>query len=331
MKKVSIVVPCFNESEVLPVFLKEILKEIDHINATCKLSSKKENPFTETDYEFELLFIDDGSKDSTKEILRENAKNDSRITYISFSRNFGKEAALYAGLQNATGDYVCVMDADLQDPPSMISKMLVLLESNEYDCVATRRIDRKGEPPVRSWFSRLFYRIMNHISDAEITDGARDFRMMNRDMVDAIISMGESNRFSKGIFGWVGFRTYWIPYENVERAAGETKWNFWKLFRYAFEGIISFSDTPLNLVSWFGILMTGFSFLMLLVIIVRKMMLGDPVAGWASTICIIIFIGGIQLFSLGIIGQYIANIYVETKKRPHYIVSESNKDVKRIG
>ena len=331
MKKVSLVVPCFNESEVLPVFYKEIIKEIDTINSG-KNGTDDNKTVNQQEYTFEILFIDDGSKDATKEIIKSLAQSDERVIYLSFSRNFGKEAAIYAGLCNASGDFVCIMDADLQDPPALISEMLRLMETGEYDCVAPRRVTRKGEPPVRSWFAKLFYKLMNRFSDAEIMDGARDFRMMNRKMVNAIISMSEANRFSKGIFGWVGFRTYWIPYENVERAAGQTKWSFWKLFKYAVEGIISFSDAPLNFVSWFGILMTGISFLLLLFVIVRKLLLGDPVAGWASTICVIIFIGGIQLFCLGIISQYIANIYLETKARPHYIVSESNKDsLKKIG
>ena len=253
------------------------------------------------------------------------------MTYLSFSRNFGKEAAMYAGFCNARGEYVAVMDADMQDPPSLLPKMLEILESGEYDSVATRRADRKGEPPIRSWFARKFYHIINKISDADIVDGARDFRLMKREMVDAIVSMSEYNRFSKGIFGWIGFRTYWLPYENVERVAGETKWNFWKLFKYAIDGIINFSQAPLSIASWFGIFMTFCSFLLLFGIVIRKAMFGDPVAGWASTVCVIIFIGGIQLFCLGIMGQYIAKTYLETKHRPHFIISETNgEDVKKV-
>lgn len=232
---------------------------------------------------------------------------------------------MYAGFCNAQGDYVAVMDADLQDPPALLPKMLELLQTGEYDSVATRRVSRAGEPPVRSWFARRFYQLINKISDADIVDGARDFRLMRRSMVDAILSMSEYNRFSKGIFGWVGFRTYWLPFENVERVAGQTKWNFWGLFKYAIDGIIDFSQAPLSVASWFGIGMTFCSILAILFIVVRRLLFGDPVAGWASTICVIILIGGLQLFCLGIIGQYIAKIYLETKHRPHFIVAESNR------
>ena len=231
---------------------------------------------------------------------------------------------MFCTFLNARGDYVAVMDADLQDPPSLLPEMVKILESGEYDSVATRRSDRVGEPPVRSWFARRFYELINRISDADIVDGARDFRLMTRAMTEAVLSMSEYNRFSKGIFGWVGFKTYWMPYENVERVAGETKWNFWKLFKYAIDGIINFSQTPLSIASWFGMLMTGFSFLFLILIVVRRLIWGDPVAGWASTICVIIFIGGLQLFCLGIIGQYLAKTYLEVKNRPHYIISDTN-------
>jgi glycosyltransferase involved in cell wall biosynthesis len=238
---------------------------------------------------------------------------------------------MYAGFCNASGDYVAVMDADLQDPPSLLPQMLSILETGEYDSVATRRVDRKGEPPVRSWFARRFYKLINKYSDADIVDGARDYRLMKRDMVDAILAMGEYNRFSKGIYGWVGFRTYWLPFENVERVAGETKWSFWKLFKYAIDGIISFSLAPLTIASFMGAFLTFLSFIALVFIIVRKLMFGDPVAGWASTVSIIVFIGGVQLAVLGIIGQYLGKTYMETKKRPHFIVAESNKsDVQKI-
>ena len=238
---------------------------------------------------------------------------------------------MYAGFCNAKGDYVAVMDADMQDPPALLPQMLEILESGEYDSVATRRVSRVGEPRIRSWFARKFYQLINKISDADVVDGARDFRLMKREMVDAILSMSEYNRFSKGIFGWIGFKTYWLPYENVERIAGETKWSFWKLFKYAIDGIINFSQAPLAIASWFGILMTGFSFIMLGFVFLRRIIFGDPVAGWASTICVIVFIGGIQLFCLGIIGQYLAKTYLEVKKRPHYIVSETNRDdVKKV-
>lgn len=304
---ISIIIPCYNEQESLPIFYKETTAVLQNMD---------------TDYE--LLFIDDGSKDQTLEILKSLADKDSHVKYFSFSRNFGKEAALYAGFCNIHGDYVAVMDADMQDPPYLLPQMLEILKSGAYDSVAMRRADRSGEPPVRSWFARKFYQIINKISDADIVDGARDFRMMKREMVDVIISMSEYNRFSKGIFGWVGFRTYWLSYENVARVAGETKWNFWKLFRYAVDGIVNFSQAPLSIASWFGIFMTFCSFLLLLVIIIRRVVYGDLVAGWASTICTIIFIGGMQMFCLGIMGQYIAKIYLETKGRPHFIISETN-------
>ena len=282
---VTAIVPCYNEEAALPYFLREIRKVADAMSATYDLN-------------FEFLFVNDGSKDSTLHILRTAAKEDSRVRYISFSRNFGKEAAMYAGLKNAAGDYVAVMDADMQDPPALLPEMYEALQSGEYDSVATRRVDRKGEPPIRSFFARCFYKIINRISDADIVDGARDFRLMKRQMVDAIVSMGEYNRFSKGIFGWVGFRTKWLPYENVERVAGETKWNFWKLLKYAIDGIINFSQAPLAVASWFGMGMTLLSFIAVIFIVVRKLVFGDPVTGWASTACIITFIGGVQLFCI---------------------------------
>ena len=306
---ISIIVPCYNEQEALPIFYRE---------ASAVLSLM--------DCDYELLLINDGSKDRTLAIMKELAASDPHVFYFSFSRNFGKEAAMYAGFCNARGDYIAVMDADLQDPPSLLPEMVKVLAGGEYDSVATRRSDRAGEPPVRSWFARRFYALINRISDADIVDGARDFRLMTRDMKDAILSMTEYNRFSKGIFGWVGFKTMWLPYENVERVAGETKWSFWKLFKYAIDGIINFSQAPLSIASWFGMLMTAFSFLFLVFIVLRRLIFGDPVAGWASTICVIIFIGGLQLFCLGIIGQYLAKTYMETKHRPHYIVSDTNAE-----
>ena len=304
---ISLIVPCFNEQEALPVFYKEIKKILTAMGCP-----------------YEILFVNDGSKDRTLEIIKELANGDASVKYLSFSRNFGKEAAMYAGFCNACGDYVAVMDADMQDPPSLLPEMVKILDTGEYDSVATCRLNRAGEPLIRSFFARGFYKIINCISEADIVEGARDFRLMKRNMVDGIISMGEYNRFSKGIFGWLGFQTFWLPYDNVERVAGETKWSFWKLFKYAVDGIINFSQAPLSIASWGGVLMTFFSFIMLLVIVIRRLALGDPVAGWASTICIIIFIGGIQLFCLGIMGQYIAKIYLETKHRPHYIISETN-------
>ena len=314
MKKLTLIVPCFNEQEALPFFYKEAISVLKNLN-----------------YEYELLFINDGSKDNTLNILKDFADRDACVKYISFSRNFGKEAAMYAGFCNATGDYVAIMDADMQDPPDLLPEMLKLIESGEYDSVATRRVSREGEPPIRSWFARRFYSLINKISDADIVDGARDFRLMRREMVDAIVAMGETNRFSKGIFGWIGFRTYWLPYENRERVAGTTKWNFWGLCKYAIDGIINFSEAPLSIASWFGIIMTAIAFIFLLFIVVRRLVYGDPVAGWASTIRIIVFIGGIQLFCMGVMGQYIAKNYSESKHRPHYIVSETNKpDAEKI-
>ena len=238
---------------------------------------------------------------------------------------------MFAGFCNATGDYVAVMDADMQDPPSLLPQMLEILETGEYDSVATRRVSRDGEPPIRSFFARQFYKIINKISDADVVDGARDFRLMKKDMVDAIVSMNEYNRFSKGIFGWIGFKTYWLPFKNVERIAGETKWNFWKLFKYAIDGIINFSQAPLTIASWSGVLMTFISFAFLIFVFIRKLLFGDPVDGWASQVCIMLFIGGIQLFCLGIMGEYIAKTYMETKRRPHFIIAESNKkDINKI-
>lgn len=284
--KISLIIPCYNEQEALPVFYKEASSVLEKM----------------TD-DYELIFVNDGSTDQTLAQLKEFAQENTHVTYISFSRNFGKEAAMYAGFCNARGDYVAVLDADMQDPPSLLPQMLEILETGEFDSVATCRVDREGEPPVRSWFAKKFYQIINRISDADIVEGARDFRLMKREMVDAIIAMSEYNRFSKGIFGWVGFKTYWMPYKNVERVAGKTKWSFWKLFRYAVDGIINFSQAPLSVASWFGLLMTLCSVLVLLFIIVRRLLFGDPVAGWASTICVIIFIGGLQLFCLGIIDR----------------------------
>lgn len=307
---VSLIIPCYNEGESLPHLYKELCSVAEEMNT----------------YEFEFLFINDGSRDDTLKRLKEFSKEDNRVVYLSFSRNFGKESAMYAGFCNAKGDYVSVMDADMQDPPSLLPKMMELLESGEYDSVATRRMNRKGEPLLRSLFAKMFYRIINKISDADVVDGARDFRLMKRQMVDAIVEMSECNRFSKGIFGWIGFRTYWLSYENVGRVAGKTKWSFWKLFKYSMDGIINFSQMPLYLSSLCGFFFTMLSFLMIVFVIVRKLIWGDPVAGWASTVCIIMFVGGIQLFCMGIIGQYIAKIYMESKQRPHYIVAETNSD-----
>lgn len=282
-------------------------------------------------YDFEFLFVNDGSKDKTLEILKMMAKEDDRVVYLSFSKNFGKEAAMYAGFCNAAGDYVAVMDADMQDPPALLPEMVTYLESGEYDSVATRRVTRQGEPKIRSFFARKFYKLINKISDADVVDGARDFRLMKREMVDAIVAMGEQNRFSKGIFGWIGFKTKWLPFENVERAAGETKWNFWKLFKYSLDGIFNFSNAPLQIASVIGLLFTFVSFIAIVLIIVRKAIWGDPVDGWPSLACIITFIGGIQLFCMGIMGQYLSKTYMEVKKRPHFIIGETNgEDIKKI-
>lgn len=314
-EKISLIIPCYNEQEALPVFYENVT-----------------NVLQESTDEYELLFINDGSKDDTLKILQKLGNEDPHVKYLSFSRNFGKEAAMYAGFCNTSGDFIAVMDADMQDPPSLLPQMLEILRTGEYDSVATRRVSRKGEPPIRSWFAKKFYQLINAISEADIVDGARDFRLMKREMVESIVAMEEYNRFSKGIFGWIGFRTYWLPYENVERIAGKTKWNFWKLFRYAISGIINFSETPLSIASWLGIFSTALAFIFLIFIIIRKLCFGDPVAGWASTICVIAFIGGIQLFCLGIIGQYVAKTYTESKHRPHYIIAESNiEDINKIG
>lgn len=313
VKKISIVVPCFNEQEVISIFYKEILKVLADMKC-----------------DYELIFVDDGSIDNTIESIKELSFKNRKVSYISFSKNFGKESAMYAGIKNSTGDYVAVMDADMQDPPMLLKQMYDKLENNECDCVAARRIDRKGESKIVSIFSKMFYKLINRLSKSNIVDGIRDFRLMNRKMVDSVISISERNRFSKGIFSWVGYKTDIIDYENIERAAGTTSWSFFGLVRYAIDGIINFSQVPLDIASWFGIVMTLISFIMLLFIVIRKLIFGDPVAGWASTMSVIIFIGGIQLFCMGIIGQYIGKTYIEVKERPHYIVSDSNiKNIKQ--
>ena len=310
--KVTVVVPCYNEERALPHFMPEIQR------IAAQLAARQ--------VELEILLVNDGSRDHTQSLLRDYAKQYENVRYLSFSRNFGKEAAMYAGLEHARGDYVAMMDADMQDPPSLLPQMYDLLQTGEYDSVATRRVTRKGEPPIRSFFARMFYKLINRISDADIVDGARDYRLMSRPMVDAILSMKEVNRFSKGIFGWVGFRTYWLPYENVERVAGETKWSFWKLFRYSLEGIIAFSTAPLAIASVVGLLVCLAAVAALAVVLVKTLAFGDPVAGWPSMICIILFLGGVQLLTVGIIGQYLAKTYLETKKRPIYILAEESQD-----
>ena len=282
----------------------------------------------ENDAEFEYLFINDGSKDKTINVLRELAKRDERVKYVSFSKNFGKEAAMYAGLEKSSGDYIAVMDVDLQDPPELLVQMFQDFESGEYDCVATRRVSRKGEPPIRSLFAKLFYSMINKISKTEIVDGARDYRLMTRQMVDAILEVKEYNRFSKGIFSWVGFNTKWLEYENVERRAGETKWSFWKLLKYSLDGIVAFSTVPLSIASILGLLLCFIAFVLIIVIVVKTLAFGDPVAGYPSLMCVILFVGGVQLFCMGILGKYLSKTYLETKKRPIYLVKEENIDEK---
>ena len=310
---VSIIIPCYNEEAALPYFMEAIQTTEAEMTAAYGCG-------------FELLFVNDGSRDGTLSVLRWFAKETPNVRYLSFSRNFGKEAAMYAGLREARGDYVAIMDADLQHPPAMLPEMYEGLMSAEYECVAARRESRKVEPPIRSFFARCFYKLINRISDTEIVDGACDFRMMTRQMVDAIVSMGEYNRFSKGIFGWVGFRTKWLPYENVERVAGETKWSFWKLLLYSLQGIVGFSTVPLAIASVLGILLCFASFLMVIYIIVKTLLFGDPVSGWPSLACMVMFMGGIQLLCMGILGQYLAKTYLETKHRPIYILAETDKE-----
>lgn len=307
-EKVTLVVPCFNEEEVLPYFYEEFQKICVSLDT----------------YEIEVLFIDDGSQDNTLNIVKDLAKKDEKVKYLSFSRNFGKEAAIYAGLKNSDGDYVALMDADLQDPPSLLPEMLRAVTEEGYDSAATRRVTRKGEPKIRSFFARRFYGLMNKISSAEIMDGARDYRLMNRKFKNAILEMSEYNRFSKGIFGWVGYKTKWIEFENVERRAGETKWSFFKLFRYSMEGIIGFSTAPLAMASVLGIVFCVVAFLFMIIILVKTLCFGDPVAGWPSMTCIILLLGGIQLLCIGILGMYLSKTYLETKNRPIYLCRESN-------
>ena len=306
---ISIIVPCFNEEESLPLFYAEMEKIKFQIND-----------------HFEYIFVNDGSKDRTLAILRElNQKNNS-VRYLSFSRKFGKEAALYAGLKHATGDLVTVMDADLQDPPELLLTMKSMLEANpDLDCVGTRRTTRDGEPPIRSFFAKMFYKLINKISQVEMVDGARDFRLMRRQMVDAILEVSEYNRFSKGIFAWVGFKTKYLEYKNVERVAGKTSWNFWQLLNYSLEGIINFSDAPLTIAFWGGIVACLLAFFLIMIVIIRTLIFGDPTSGWPSMVSIILFLGGFQLLTIGILGKYIGKIFMETKKRPIYVVKEKSE------
>lgn len=305
-ERLTLVIPAYNEEKAIPIFYKEARKVEEELHQV----------------EVEYLFIDDGSSDATLDVLRRLSTEDSRVHYVSFSRNFGKESAIYAGLEKASGDYVAIMDADLQDPPALLPQMLSGIMEEGYDCVGSRRVSRKGEPPVRSFFARLFYKIMNKMSHTEVVDGARDFQMMNRKVVKAILSMGEYNRFSKGIFGWIGFKKKWMEYENIERVAGETKWSFWSLLLYAVDGIVAFSTFPLVLVSILGLLFCVAAFIAIIFIIVRTLVFGDPTSGWPSMVCIIMLVSGVQLLCMGIIGQYMAKTYLETKRRPLYLVEE---------
>lgn len=305
-KQLTLIVPAYNEQETLDAFYREA----ERVTASMEV-------------DIEYLFVDDGSSDQTMEILHRLAAQDERVHYISFSRNFGKEAAIYAGLEHAAGDYVAILDADLQDPPALLPQMLHAVTEEGYDCVGTRRVTRAGEPPIRSFFARMFYKLINQMSKTEVVDGARDFQLMQRKVVDAILSMGEYNRFSKGIFGWVGYKKKWLEYENIERVAGETKWSFWSLFIYAIDGIVAFSTTPLVLSSVCGILFCLVAFIMILVIIIKTLAFGDPTSGWPSMVCIIMLVSGVQLFCMGILGQYMAKTYLETKKRPIYLIGEA--------
>jgi len=306
---VSVVCACYNEEQMLPLYYDAMKKQVlDNLD----------------EYDFELIFINDGSKDRTLPILRELAAGDQRVKYLSFSRNFGKEAAMYAGMKHAKGEFACVMDCDLQDPPEMIGKMLQKLGEDDCDCVATRRVDRKGEPKLRSAFSRAFYRIINRISDTEFVDGARDFRMMRRCVVDAVLELGEYHRFSKGLFMWVGFDTRWLEYENVERAAGETKWSFWKLMAYAVEGIVSFSTVPLRIATILGSIVSALALVYMVIRVIIALIWGNPVAGYPSLLAITLCLGGFILLALGIIGEYVARTYMQVKNRPIYIQKETN-------
>ncbi len=308
MKLLSAIVPCYNEEENIFDFYNELMKT--------------ESFFKSEQVEIEVIYVNDGSRDGTADKVRELNAKDSRVHLINFSRNFGKEAAMYAGLEKAKGDYVAVMDCDLQDPPALLPEMYMAIVNEGYDSVATRRVDRKGEPPIRSFFARQFYKIINKMSKTEIVDGARDYRLMTRQFVEAVLSMKEYNRFSKGIFGWVGFNNKWIEFENIERMKGETKWNFWKLFLYALDGIVAFSTAPLAIASLMGVLFCLLAFIFIIFIIVRKVLFGDPTSGWPSLVCIISLVSGVQLFCIGIVGQYLSKTYLEVKKRPLYIVKE---------
>lgn len=311
MEKISIVVPIYNEEESIPIFYKEIKKVSEEMS----------------EFKFEYIFVDDGSRDNSLNIIKDLSLKDKCVRFISFSRNFGKEAGMIAGMEAAVGDYVTIMDVDLQDPPKLLPDMLKAIKEEGYDSIGTRRVTRKGEPPIRSFFARVFYKLINKMSKVEMVDGARDYRLMTRKFVDAVISLKEYNRYSKGLFSFVGFKTKWIEFENVSRVAGETKWSFWKLFLYAIDGIVAFTTAPLSIASVMGILLCFVAFVAIVVIVLKTLIFHDPVAGWPSLACIITFIGGIQLFCMGIIGQYLAKTYLETKNRPIYIVKETEKDL----
>ncbi|CDE95447.1 putative uncharacterized protein [Clostridium sp. CAG:914] len=307
MEVISIIIPCYNEEDSIPLIYNELKKVSNNMK-----------------YDFEFIFVNDGSIDNSLSVLKKLSAKDKQVKYIHFSRNFGKEAAMYAGLSKSKGDYITIMDADLQDPPSLLPEMLRLIKEEGYDSVGTRRVSRKGEPKIRSFFARKFYKIINKLSKIEMVDGARDYRLMTRQMVNSILELKEYNRYSKGLFSFVGFNTYWLEYENVERVAGETKWSFWGLVKYAIEGIVAFSTLPLSIASLMGFIFCFVSFILIIIIIIKTLIFGDPTSGWPSLVCIIFFVSGIQLFCLGIIGKYLSKTYLETKNRPIYIIKESN-------
>lgn len=312
-KLLSVIVPCYNEEETIPIFYKEINKLSQKMNYL----------------DFEFIFVDDGSKDKTLLVIKEYEQKDSRVKYLQFSRNFGKEAAMLSGMEFSKGDYVTIMDADLQDPPELLEKMYHYIVDENYDCVGTRRVNRKGEPPIRSFFAKMFYKLINKISKIEMVDGARDYRLMTRQMVDAILQVKEYNRYSKGLFSFVGFNTKWLEFENVERVAGKSKWSFWNLFSYALDGITAYSTLPLAIATFMGILFFLISLIVIIFIIVRTLIFGDPVSGWPSLVCIILFVSGVQLLSIGILGQYLSKTYLETKRRPIYILKDTNIEKKK--
>ena len=315
METISIIIPCYNEEEAIPVYYETMVRQMNEMEEQQKV-------------QFELIFVDDGSKDHSLFEMRRLAQKDMRCRYLSFSRNFGKEAAMYAGLQAAKGDYVTVMDVDLQDPPFLLPKMYAMLQSGTCDCVAARRSSREGEGKIKSFLSNAFYSVINRLSKTEIVSGARDYRLMSRKMTDAVLSMAEYNRFSKGIFSWVGFKTKWFDYENIERVAGTTKWNFWGLFKYSIEGIVGFSTTPLLMAAGLGLAFCVLAFVGIIIVVVRALMFGDPTSGWPSLVCIILLCSGVQLFCTGIVGEYLAKTYLEVKHRPIYIVAETEEDKK---